>query len=1055
MPEAFNVERERRILGWFETSRTKDPTERECFLADLRARDPGACSRVERLLASYEDGRSLPELNIEEAVRAASELASPPSPLPGHIGAYTITRHIGSGGMGEVYEAEQEDPKRLVALKVMSQGLQTESALQRFRYEAQVLGQLDHPGIARIYEAGVHVERWGLAERHIPFFAMEYVAGARSLNEYAKQERLDVRARVRLVVSACRAVAAGHRQLIIHRDLKPSNLLVAPDGAIKVIDFGVARRLGQPAEARGVETAPGFVIGTPMYMSPEQFSDEMGPIDVRSDVYSLGVVAFELLAEQHPLQSIRERPVSEWPLAEVARAVLEGRNARLIDIAPGTNPELGWIVGKALKLEANDRYGGASELADDFERFLGNQAVVAGQPSSLYRLRKFVRRNRLPVAASVMALTLALAGGGWFVVMRVEHNLIVQDRRDEQLARLFEDVFASEMIETGWQTRGDEILNFAGLVREGATPDSGASALARHSLRLLELRLATFRSYGIPLDRSLSSGEIVDRVDATYERSPAAGRALWSELGSLLFSMRAWGFMGALAVADESPPEWASKEQIARWTRIIAEQPEGVEFTRLLQNCLPHEANRQLGKAWTCLFRNYSTSDPWLDEIEAEMSDSAACLTWMGAIKTMIAGEESAGRYFQAAIDKDPAALIARFCLGHYYEQSSFAGFDPAQAIVHYTACVARVPNWVGAWNGLAASYGLIENVDEAQRCAQRALDINPETAPAWNNLGWVHLRRGAYERAVECFGRALAIQPQDSKARANRGIALGRLGRYEEGLADFDHVESHDPEHVKVHRYRGELLLVAKLFEEALEAYDRALELEGESASVLANTGACLAKLGREDEEETRYRRALEIDPDNLNANKNLGILLHSQRQWEAAIPFYERALAVDSSEKRCRVNLGYIQLELEAWTEAERHFQFLSELEPDSARWPLNVGRARHGAGDHAGAIDAFDASSALDPTSVWPRFERALERLAKGEHSEGLDDLEGTIEMVRSAVEGGEPTAANRCKHARTTLATLQEGSWQLGAGERARLNALQETMAALLRKQSERK
>ncbi|MCP3920761.1 MAG: protein kinase [bacterium] len=1054
MPEAFDATRERQILAWFEASHALPKEDRKRFLQDLDSRDPDGRARVEQLLARCDAEATLPELHIREAVGAASQSVS--SPLPERIGSYVITRRVGKGGMGEVFEAEQEDPKRLVALKVMNEGLQSESAIQRFRYESQLLGQLHHPGIARVYEAGVHVERWGLAERQIPFFAMEYVTGGRSLTQYAADEQLDARRRIRLLIETCRAVAAGHEQLIIHRDLKPGNVLVGSDGKIKVIDFGVARQVG-PDTARGIETAPGFVIGTPMYMSPEQFSDELGAVGVRSDVYSLGVLAYELLSGQHPFQHLKDRPVGEWPLGDVAHAVLTARPAKLTSLERGASAELGWVLDKALRRSPDERYGSASDLADDFERFLANEAVMAGPPSSLYRLRKFARRNRLAVVGGTAIALMLAVGGVWILSAKIENDLLSRTFREQQLPELFDNVFRTHGIETAWRQRGSEILDMESLL--AGRPQPSASALAQQSLSLIEAKLTIYADYDIPLDGSIESDEVARRINAVYARQPGSGQALWDGLSGLLFTLKAWGFMGAVVSLDSQAPEWASSDQLARWSKIGAEQPGGVALMRLVQDCLPLVPDRQMGKAWRLFVQNYSSSWDWLNDIENEMSRSANHLAWLGAVRTMVDGEESAGRHFRSAIELDPTLLVARFSLAHYYGNPEFAEHDPAEAALHFTACLSRVGDWTDAWNGLATAEARLGRTEEAENHARRALENvrfrTSSASGAWTNVGWAHMQSGRLGEAIESFDMALSIQASNSVARSNRATVLGKLGRHDEGLAEFDRVERDNPDYVKVHNKRGQLLLLAKRYAPALAAFDRAIELGKESASIQSNAGVCLHKLGRPQEEEQRYRRAIELDPDGVDGHRNLALLLHSTGRMREAIPFYERTLELEPTDVQRRANLANIHLEFEEWAQAEEHFVFLSELHPVDPIWHLRTGLTRQSAGNSAGALPALDAARGLAPKSVWVRFSQVHSLLHAREHERALTELRDAVEMVRVAVAEGDPNADKKCGRMKTMLEKLRATEWEMDPPVRARLSDLEQSMEALLRERADEK
>lgn len=272
---------------------------------------------------------------------------------PGHdplrgcsIGGVTIVRLIAEGGMGRVYEGKQEKPNRTVAVKVMRPGLTSPSVLKRFEYEAEVLGRLQHPGIAHIYSVGMH--RVGNAS--VPYFVMEYIADAKTLTKYAEDLKLPTRQRLDLFQSVCDAVAHGHQKGVIHRDLKPSNILVDATGQPKVIDFGVARATDSDMALTTMQTDVGQLLGTLQYMSPEQFDANPNDIDIRSDVYALGVVLYELLAGKPPYD------VKKKAIFEVARIVKEEDPKPLSSFNRALRGDVAVITGKCLEKDRGRRY---------------------------------------------------------------------------------------------------------------------------------------------------------------------------------------------------------------------------------------------------------------------------------------------------------------------------------------------------------------------------------------------------------------------------------------------------------------------------------------------------------------------------------------------------------------------------------------------------------------------------------------------------------------------------------------------------------------------------
>ncbi|HEY2665037.1 MAG TPA: serine/threonine-protein kinase, partial [Candidatus Binataceae bacterium] len=317
--------------------------------------------------------------------------------LPAKIGQYRIIRLLGEGGMGVVYEAEQESPRRAVALKIIKPGFAGPELRRRFEYESWALGRLHHPGIAQIYEAGT--ADTGLGPQ--PYFAMEFIHG-RSLRDYAEAEHLNLRQRLDLMLKIFDAVHHAHQQGLIHRDLKPGNILVDDAGQPRILDFGVARTTGINAPAAG-ETDLGQLVGTLAYMSPEQTLGDPLEIDVRSDVYSLGLVLYELLAGRPPYRVGKA-------LDEAVQTIREGEPAPLSSVDRMYRGDVETIVAKALEKEKDRRYGSAAELAADIRRYLEDEPIVARPPSATYQLQKFARRHSALVAG-IAAVFVVLTGG--------------------------------------------------------------------------------------------------------------------------------------------------------------------------------------------------------------------------------------------------------------------------------------------------------------------------------------------------------------------------------------------------------------------------------------------------------------------------------------------------------------------------------------------------------------------------------------------------------------------------------------------------------------------
>jgi len=319
------------------------------------------------------------------------------SALPSQIGPYSVIREIGAGGMGAVYLAEQASPHRRVAVKVIHPAFGSEETARRLMNEAEVLGRLAHPAIAQVYEAG----RYEVGGRSLPYIAMEYVEGV-PITEYVERERPSTKRRLELIAAICDAVQHAHEKDILHRDLKPGNILVTAEGKPKVLDFGLARVTDKAAAAVSLVTRPGALIGTVPYMSPEQASGEGERVGPASDVYALGVIAYELLTGAMPY-AVRGRRVHE-----AIRVIQEDSPEPASSSDRSLRGDITTILGRALEKEPERRYQSAEAFAEDIRRHLSAKPIRARRPGAMYQLAKFCKRNKA-IAYSVAAVFLILA----------------------------------------------------------------------------------------------------------------------------------------------------------------------------------------------------------------------------------------------------------------------------------------------------------------------------------------------------------------------------------------------------------------------------------------------------------------------------------------------------------------------------------------------------------------------------------------------------------------------------------------------------------------------
>src|SRR5262245_36461787 len=467
--------------------------ERTAYLDEACGQDGALRARIDALLRAHEEaggflrqgpGTQAPEATVEQ----------PAGECPGtRIGPYKLLELIGEGGMGTVWMAQQTEPvKRLVAVKLIKPGMDTRQVLARFEAERQALALMDHPNIAKVHDAGTTQGEPGGVSPGRPYFVMELVKGV-PITEFCDQNHLTPRQRLELFLPVCQAVQHAHQKGIIHRDLKPSNVLVAlyDDKPVpKVIDFGVAKATGTPLTEETLHTGFGAVVGTVEYMSPEQAGFNQLDIDTRSDIYSLGVLLYELLTgttplerqrvkgagllealriireEETPQPSMRLSTAEELPSIAACRGVESGKLRRPV------RGELDWIVMKALEKHRNPRYETASALARDVERYLHDEPMQAGPPSRWYRPRKFSRRHKTgrSIAGLVLFFLVLLGGGGgWTVRDRAARHAALEKEVTQALGEVKNACQRDQLPEAMAALKRAE-----GLVASGGGSDPGA-----------------------------------------------------------------------------------------------------------------------------------------------------------------------------------------------------------------------------------------------------------------------------------------------------------------------------------------------------------------------------------------------------------------------------------------------------------------------------------------------------------------------------------------------------------------------------------------------------
>jgi serine/threonine protein kinase/WD40 repeat protein len=601
--------------------------ERERFLAEACGQDPHVKEQIVSLLqAELKDGDS-DFLKRRPLIRSADLVTGKPGDT---IGRYKLLEQIGEGGCGVVYMAEQEEPmRRRVALKVIKLGMDTKSVIARFEAERQALALMDHPNIAKVHDAGA-------TETGRPFFVMELVRGIK-ITEYCDQQNLTTKQRLELFTQVCHAVQHAHQKGIIHRDLKPSNILVTLHDGVplpKVIDFGIAKATSdQRLTDKTLFTALEQFIGTPAYMSPEQAEMSGLDIDTRSDIYSLGVLLYELLTGRTPLdpedllrsgmnemrRKIREeeplRPstrLSTMAVADLA-TIAKARQADVPKLIHLVHGDLDWIVMKCLEKDRTRRYETANGLAMDIQRHLHSEAVVARPPSSLYRLQKMVQRNRLAVAAASAVVVATLAT---LVILVVSNARITRESKarvaalatahaSEQHAKeqLFLSLKSQAQARRYSRQPGQRVESLAAIAEaarirvEPELRDEAIAAMALPDVRrgpkfrlwetntraigfdALYQRCARIDDQGLVTIRSIPDNRELQQLSA----EPGALRIVFSPDGKLLASKVAGNRQRVWRLSDDQP--------------VLAEEPENCEaaaFSPDCSQCVVGQGNRIL-----------------------------------------------------------------------------------------------------------------------------------------------------------------------------------------------------------------------------------------------------------------------------------------------------------------------------------------------------------------------------------------------------------------------------------------------------------------------------
>jgi len=732
----------------------------------------------------------------------------PPGWIPDLVGSYRILRLVGEGGMGVVYEAEQAEPRRTVALKLIKPGLASPETLHRFRQESQALGRLQHPGIAQVYEAGTADSPAGPQ----PYFAMEFIRGE-SLRSYPERHRLSVPGRLELMARICDAVDHAHRRGLIHRDLKPSNILVDETGQPKILDFGVARLTDSDVQ-RTQHTDLGQLVGTLAYMSPEQVLADPLELDTRSDVYALGVILYELLAGRLPY-------VVSPRVHEAVKTIQQEDPKRLSSISRIFRGDLETIAAKALEKDKSRRYGSAAALAADIRRYLHHEPVAARPASASYQLRKFARRHRALVSG-VAAVFIVLAAG----IVATTRETIRARRAEqsavaaEQTAQAVNDFLQNDLLaqasastQAGPGVKPDPDLKVRTALDRAAAQIEGKFAgqpLVEASIRRTIGR--TYRDLGLYAearrqfdralelrrrvlgDDNLETLDVVDDLSRLHVlqgeyglaeplitriiegRRRLAGEEAPTTLSAISQLALVYDLAGKAALAE---PLLVKSLDVRR--RISGEEhPETLDLMNNLANVYNHqakfaEAEALFTKALEISRRVRGEEHP---DTGALMNDLSGVYRHQARYSEAVSIQVSAVDITRRALgDEHPFTLTAMANLGAIYgESGKFA--EAATVLAKVLEIQLRVmgethPETLITMNNLSGVLRLQGNYPQAEAILTKAADIrqrvsgneNAETLRAMSNLAFIYFLEGRYRQAETLLQKTLEISTRISGA--------------------------------------------------------------------------------------------------------------------------------------------------------------------------------------------------------------------------------------------------------------------------------------------------
>lgn len=827
------------------------PADQRADLLDrLCLGDAALRCEVEELLAHDSKPAVLDEpLGSAGAWTAALDSPGDAAAVPRRIGRYEIIDLLGQGGMGTVFRARQAQPSRMVALKVINPALLTPNLVNRFEFEAQVLGELHHPGIAEIYEAGTA----SVQGSRVPFFAMELIDG-QPLTGHAQSRSLDRRARIELMVKVCQAVHHAHQKGVIHRDLKPGNILVTDAGQPKILDFGVARTTTPELRTQTLQTRPGQIVGTLPYMSPEQLSGQSQAIDVRSDIYALGVVAYELLSGRLPIDPAGKS------IAEAARAIEVTPPPTLGRLDASLRGDVEIIVGKAMDKDVTRRYGSAAELSRELERYLAGEAIDARRDSRVYVLRKAIVRHRIPVTvacAFFVVLAGATAVSVSFAISESHQRSLAVQRADEtmQVADFQSAMLRGLNVESMGRWIKEKLRN---QIESSLAQSSVGDSLDRRprTPNEIEQQLSAFDALvaptpGADVARSVLDEFVLapaaDAIESQFAGQPAVQAQLQDAVGRMYFD---------LGLYDRAEPHLRAAVELRK---------EGTA-----------DQNMALAGSLSALAGLCQAQDRF---------DEALTL-YQRSLDLMASAAGADSREF-ASINVDYANALSN--RGRFDEAEP--RFDEALGVLRAQGGAFQA-DVASALNSLGEMLRRKGDIARAEAAHREALDIrkslhhddNSDVAISLNNLANLLTEAGRFGEAEPLQREALDVQRRLLGVEHPYSIAcLQNLANTWRAIGNYGEAEAGFKEAITLYR--------------KLNAGVSDISLAGS----LVGLGLVYQSTGRIDEGEPLLREAVSIfaaeNPSSASyavALGNLAVMMHLKGDREAAEPIYKQCIEI-----------------------------------------------------------------------------------------------------------------------------------------------------------------